>query len=553
MGGTIEFTGIPSMQCTIQVVAPGYDNASQEFDGYNAGTSIVVINMRPTSNGGTGGGPPRVVLAPKVQKELGKALEALRANKPDAARSHLDAACRKAPNYPAVNYLFGVYFQQLKDEEKAKSYWTKALEFEPKYPSALIALSETLVHEGKLADAEAYGKRAVDADPSSWRGHAILADVFLKERKADEAVKEADRALELGHGQAGAVQPLLVRALAASGNKERAISVLQTYVQEHPNDAAARKQLDEWRSPPPAVAPAVKPVAAEMKPSAAAEAAIVLPLPSAWLPPDVDDKVPPVEPGAVCALDQVLQKAGMRVQEFVKNVDRYTANELLTHQSIDKWGLASSPETRKFNYVASIEQYKPGQFSVTEYLSGVRSLLEFPDGIVTNGLPALALIFHPSNAGNFEMTCEGLSQRSTGLAWQVRFRQRPDKPNTMREYKVGEYGPSYPVALRGRAWIAADTYQIVRMETDLVATVPQIRLLADHTIVEYAAVHFRKRNVEMWLPQSAELYCDWKGKRMHRRLSFSNYLLFSVDEKQEIAPPKEQTGTQPKVDSGSQN
>jgi hypothetical protein len=76
------------------------------------------------------------------------------------------------------------------------------------------------------------------------------------------------------------------------------------------------------------------------------------------------------------------------------------------------------------------------------------------------------------------------------------------------------------------------------METDLVAPLPQIRLLSDHTIVDYGPVQFRKGNVEMWLPQSAELYSDWKGRRMHRRLSFSRYLLFSVDEKQKIYEPK---------------
>jgi hypothetical protein len=226
---------------------------------------------------------------------------------------------------------------------------------------------------------------------------------------------------------------------------------------------------------------------------------------------------------------------------------------LLIHQSINKWGLASSPETRKFEYLATIEQYRPGLFNVTEYRSGVRSLLEFPGGIATNGLPALALIFHPNNVGNFEMSCEGLSRMSGGLTWQIHFRQRPDKPNTMREYKIGQDGPAYPVAMRGRAWIAADSYQILRMETDMVAPVPQIRLLTDHTVVEYGPVRFRKGNVEMWLPHSAELYSDWKGRRMHRRLSFTNYLLFSVDEKQNIAPPKEQTASQPKVDSGPQN
>jgi len=82
-----------------------------------------------------------------------------------------------------------------------------------------------------------------------------------------------------------------------------------------------------------------------------------------------------------------------------------------------------------------------------------------------------------------------------------------------------------------------DSYQIVRMETDLVNTVPGIRLFADRTVVEYGPVRFKNRDVEMWLPQSAELYSDWRGKRVHRRYSFSNYILCSVDEKPSISEP----------------
>ena len=159
-------------------------------------------------------------------------------------------------------------------------------------------------------------------------------------------------------------------------------------------------------------------------------------------------------------------------------------------------------------------------------------------------MAALALIFHPNNAENFEMSCEGLSKWNGHLAWQVRFRQRADKPNTIRAYKFGENGPAHPVALRGRAWIATESYQILRMETDLVAPLPEIRLFADHTVVDYGPVRFKKRNVEMWLPQSAELYSDWRGKRMHRRLTYSNYLLFAVDEKQKISEPKTETENQ---------
>src|SRR2546429_3729382 len=101
-------------------------------------------------------------------------------------------------------------------------------------------------------------------------------------------------------------------------------------------------------------------------------------------------------------------------------------------------------------------------------------------------------------------------------------------------------GPSYPVALKGRAWILRDSFDIARLETDLIAPVPQIKLVADHTAIEYGPVRFHIPDAEMWLPQSAEVYYDWRGKRIHRRHSFSHYLLFVVDDNQRNAEPKPQ-------------
>ena len=541
VGGNIKFSGVAATRYTIQVAAAGYENAVQELDGYVAGYTRITIQMKAASSGEAEAGSSDLLLAPNAQKELGKALEALRANKAEDARGHLEAAYRRAPNHPAVNYLYGVYFFQLKDQEKAKAFWTKTLEFDPKHVSALLSLGEALIREQKLPDAESYVKRAVEADPNAWRGHAVLADVLLKQNLAEEAVKQADHAIELGHGQATSVEPLLVRALLAGGKKERAEKVLQEYIREHPGDAVARKELDGLQPPQVLMSSSREAAPLAPTPSSSAETAVALPLPSNWLPPDIDEKVPPVEAVDACALDQVVERAGKRVEEFVKNVDRFTASESLQHESINKWGLAESAQTRKFDYVASIEQYRPGYFSVTEYRRGSHALSDFPDGVETIGLAALALIFHPTNAGNFAMSCEGLGRWNGHLAWQVHFRQRADRPNTIRAYKLGENGPAYPVALRGRAWVAADSYQIVRVEADLVAPLPEIRLLSDHTIVDYAPVQFRKGTVEMWLPQGAEWYSDWKGRRMHRRLSFSNYLLFSVDEKQKISGPKADT------------
>jgi len=50
---------------------------------------------------------------------------------------------------------------------------------------------------------------------------------------------------------------------------------------------------------------------------------------------------------------------------------------------------------------------------------------------------------------------------------------------------MGFQGPSHPVALKGRAWIDAESYQIVRLETDMIAPLPEIRLVSDRTAIEY--------------------------------------------------------------------
>ena len=405
----------------------------------------------------------------------------------------------------------------------------------------------------------------------------------MRQGSPEESIKQAERALELGHGQAAVVQPVLAAALARKGEKARAITILQAYLaqrpadaeaknlveklqsrtaldkegvkddtkartiatlqaylQEHPSDAEAKKLLDRLQLQTASVTdvPEEAEIDATEDVSVSLDTASALPLRASWLPSDVDEKVPPVEQGASCALDDVLSKAGKQVQEFVKNVERFSATESLKQEAIDKWGMSGATETRKFDYVVGIEEPRPGFLTVEEYRGSGGSPGEFPGGIATNGLPVLALIFHPYYAVNFEMTCEGLTSWNGTLAWQVHFRQRKDKPNMIRSYRLGMEGPSYPVALKGRAWILADSYEIARLETDLIAPVPQIKLVADHTAIEYGPVQFRNRDVQMWVPQTAEVFYDWRGKRIHRRHSFSNYMLFAVDEKQQIAEPK---------------
>jgi len=532
--GSVTFGEVPQNEYTISVIAPRYQSFSKTIDVNSAVPAKFTAELQPMADAEAAASSVGLLALPlKVQKEVGKALESLHADKPANALKHLEAAQRDAPKSAEVEYLFSVYSTETKDPVRARSYWMKTLELDPRHLSALLAVGQDDLQSNKSAEALPYLKRAIQVEPNSWRAQLLYSEALVMEKMNDEAAQHAQRAIDLGHDSASAAQLVLVRVLVQKGQVDQAISKLEEFVKAHSSDKESASYLEKLKNPAASGSVAAR----EMSVVSNAEEA--LPVPSNWLPPDVDASVPAVEPGVSCNVDDVVRKAGAQLLELAKDVDRFTATETLVHESIDKYGMPSSPEKRTFSYVASIQEVNHHFLNVEEYrLDKDGGQAEFPSGVATNGLPALVLIFHPFNAPNFTMSCEGVARLSTGLAWQIHFKQRPDKPNVIKRYRIGADGPSYPVALKGRAWISSDTYQIVRLETDLVAPVKEIRLAADRADIEYGPVKFAKGNVSMWLPKTADVYYDWRGRRIHRRHSFSNYMLFAVDDKQKITVPK---------------
>ena len=140
------------------------------------------------------------------------------------------------------------------------------------------------------------------------------------------------------------------------------------------------------------------------------------------------------------------------------------------HQPVDHLGHLGPPITTQFSYLVSYTEDPAGSLHVDEFRNGSLSLDPFPDHIATIGTPSLVLIFHPRYVGNFKMECEGLGQWHGEPAWQVRFEQRADRPNPISSFTVNRV--TYKVSLRGRAWILAGSYQVARLETDLVRIHP---------------------------------------------------------------------------------
>jgi hypothetical protein len=255
-----------------------------------------------------------------------------------------------------------------------------------------------------------------------------------------------------------------------------------------------------------------------------------------WSPPHVFEPVSSPSATSSCVLPDVLNQAGQRAEELIDHLQNFNALEHIRFEEIDRDGLSETFLTGKFDYLVDFgEQSKP--LAVHE----IRSSFAGADNSDLNsrldtGLPALVLIFHSSMQGDYEMRCEGRALWNNQPAWVVYFSQiAGKKPRAIT--MVTPLG-TYPLSIKGRAWIAVDSGNLMHLETNLVKSVPLLGLRADAASIDYAPVKFASKDVEFWLPRAAIAYADYGNHRTIIEHTFSDFQLFSVHTDQVVEEPK---------------
>ncbi len=484
----------------------------------------------------------RQQLPARAGKNLRRGVEELKAGRLTEAQNKLEAAYNLAPANPEVNFFLGYLYFQKNDFENSAAYLSAAIKFDPHNLQAPPLLARLYLQSKNYDAARAILEQAVQFNPDDWTGHNLLAEVYLKQNQPEQAKEQAEFALEKSHGVANAARLPLAEAMIHLGQDQDSLKVLRAYLREDSTSQGAfqaRNMMAQLEQRNPPASPDI--AAAKDRGAALAELDRVFnapsPVPSleGWHPLGIDDSKPDVVAGVSCPSQNVIEEAGNRVKSLIENLARFDATESMLHEDLDELGVPKNKISLKFDYVASISESKAGIILVDEYRTWHSQAEDFPDHIETRGLPALAFVFHPDVRDNFEMECEGLGTWNGAATWLVRFQQREDKPHHTQEYVVNHR--VFPVSLKGRAWIAADSFQIVRLESDLVRPIPQILLFSQHWSVDYGPVHFPRQNEDLWLPTKAELYFNFMKHRYFRRHSFDHFMLFSVDTEEKRKEP----------------
>ena len=492
----------------------------------------------------------------KVDKAEEAAYKAFVAAQNGTPASRIQLGESFAAKFPTSHYLPVIYgvlttsYFATGDTDKMFTAGSRALQLDPQNVDVMadlaVAIPRRVKPDGpdaaeRLQAAEVYAHRAIDIIPTLTKppktddasfekaknnklalAYSGLGLIDIDRQKYEDARAELSQATLLASRPDPVDYYLLGNADARGKHYDEAIAAYEKC-------SASGPMVDKCKAAAESARLEAETLNLESPGGARAKA-------DSWYPLDVDKDVPEVASGTACPLNEVLSGAGKRVQELVANVDKFTATEVVEHQGVDPSGQLRAPNIRKYNYLVSIAQMPDGYLNVEEYRDGGSSPDQFPDHIATVGTPTLVLVFHPNHAKDFTMTCEGLGQWQGRPAWQVRFEEHNDRHPAMSALVMS--GRAFGLRLRGRAWILADSYQVARLESDLLNEIPEVRLRLQHEDIEYRPVTFSNGKGEFWLPSSTQFYMDFRGHRFYRLHRFTDFQLFSVGVDQKLSDLK---------------
>ncbi len=548
-GSGVIFQGVPLGGYTVEARYPGFQVGTQSVElDFSGETQTVVIILRPV--GDTGPSVPIIdssIIPPRAQKDVQKALKQINPKRNyDSARKLLEKALRAAPNSSVVNYLLGMTYLWQRNVAAGLPYLEKAVQLDPNYGPALVSLGSVRLDKGDFEGAIRAATKAAKSEPKSWQAQWIMADAYLRRKEFEKAREHAANAVQLGKKQASGAQIVLGEALAALGKSEESANVLESYLQENPNvpDAAnIRSFVSELRKSAAMPHEEAVPVDLHVGSPAARPMATIplaptaLPPKVAWTPTDIDAESPSTEAGISCTLPNVLKRVGQRTEQLASSLQEFSATEEYQTAETGRNGQWGNPVSASFDYLVFIRQESPKMVDVQEKRQPLGAQSSSIGDLIDDGAPAMVFIFHPFFRDDFKMTCEGLGKWHGRPAWLVHFAQRPDRPRLIRSFEA--HGVNYPLSLKGRAWISADSYQILHLETDLEKPVPEIELKKEHVALDYRPVFFKQHKVELWLPENVDIYLYLRNRYFHHYHHFTSYRLFWVGSSEKVEKPKQ--------------
>jgi tetratricopeptide (TPR) repeat protein len=255
-------------------------------------------------------------------------------------------------------------------------------------------------------------------------------------------------------------------------------------------------------------------------------------------PPELKGLEPATDQGQ---LDSILSAVGKTVAELFRNFPNTSSLEQIHQEKLGRKQKVDATLDQKFHYLcfAPAKDWGPGFDEYRADMLGNRTLPQGTrDGfMLTSGFAATSLLFHPTYQSQAAFRYLGRQKVNGRDTYVIAFAQQPGKSRLYGRFKFGEM--SMTTYSQGLAWVDSESYEIIRLRSDLLMPLLDVKLERETTEIAFGEVHFKSIGKEFSLPQQVTVTVDWNGKHLRNEHRYSDFKLFKVEATDKLGKPKE--------------
>ncbi len=402
----------------------------------------------------------------------------------------------KSLGRPETLVAYGTWLNWQNEQEKAEPYLYEATKLAPQYSLAFQELGRSLLvtQQFDAARENLHDAVAAGAGPEA---HLLYVKACIGSGHTDEAAAEMTRYLA---GRNAKDMPFRVREVWQSLQDREKLEA--TYGKSKPLKGHAH--LDFLQNPPDALIKGLEPAKDQQQ------------------------------------LPAILDAVGNKILDLTQNFPNTISQEAIHQEKLSNTGKLRGSQDQSFRYLCMLPSRAWGP-AFKEYRADSAGSEAQPKGMddgfmLTRGFTSAALVFHPTYRPESNFRFLG-HQKINGLdTLVVAYAQIPGKAHLVGNFQSGR--TSMTTFTQGLAWIDAISYRIVRLHTDLLRPLPELRLETEAMNIDFSEVHFKKSQLALWLPAQVEVMIDWNGKVLRNTHAYSDFKIFNVDSSEKIGAPK---------------
>jgi tetratricopeptide (TPR) repeat protein len=186
-------------------------------------------------------GVHELAVPPKALKEFERSMKAFQSSDVRAAVGHLEKAVKIAPDFVQAHNNLGAMYINLRDYKSAMVELQKTIDLDPKLESPYHNLAMLMIFLGRLPEAEAAARHALELDVEGAKSRYWLGRILVMERKS---TPEAEQLLTQAATQIPEAMLWLAQILQNRGEISAAMVELQAYLQVSGVDQ--RDKVETW-------------------------------------------------------------------------------------------------------------------------------------------------------------------------------------------------------------------------------------------------------------------------------------------------------------------